>query len=173
MILKVCLLGPIPKGDERRKSWKDWKITYQESLSKIGEVEFVDGDAWKEEEKSFLVFGHDSYLIKSSDIIIVNAEAKLGAGAAQEMVIAKYFSKPVITVLPKDTHHRRSNVVFNSTNIPDWIHPFILAMSDTVVESIDEARQWVHEYKENPKSKIIKDISVIDQAINSYLDYIR
>ncbi|MBI2232596.1 MAG: hypothetical protein HYU56_01640 [Candidatus Aenigmarchaeota archaeon] len=173
MVLKICLLGSIPKGDEIRKFWKDWKINYKNSLSKIDGIEFVDGDAWKEEEKSFLVFGHDSYLIKSSDIIIVNAEAKLGAGTSQEMIIAKYFSKPVITVLPKDTHHRKSNVVFNSTNVPDWIHPFISAMSDIVVESVDEACQWVQEYKENPKSKTIKNISVIDQAINSYLDYIR
>src|SRR3989344_193717 len=102
MVLKICLLGSIPKGDEIRKSWRDWKINYKNSLSKIDGIEFVDGDAWKEEEKSFLVFGHDSYLIKSSDIIIVNAEAKLGAGTSQEMIIAKYFSKPVITVLPKD-----------------------------------------------------------------------
>lgn len=81
-----------------------------------------------------------------------------------EMVAAKYFKKPVITVLPKDTHHRRSNLVFHGKLVEDWIHPFIWSFSDFIVESIEE----VEEIKDKDKlSKAeIKDISVIDQAID-------
>jgi hypothetical protein len=171
MALKICLLGSIPKGDDTRKGWTDWKKRYVEQLSQIGDVEFVDGDAWKDETKPVLVFGHDANLIKTSDVIIINAENKLGAGTSQEMVIAKYFSKPVITILPKNTHHRRSNIVFNGTTIADWIHPFLFHTSDLIVENIGEANRWIKEYQLDFKNKKIKNIAIIDEAIDAYLDY--
>lgn len=169
MTLKICLLGSLPKGDDVRKNWKDWKIKYKEKLSQIPNIEFTDGDAWRDETKPLQLVGHDTHLIKTADIIIVNSEKKLGAGTAQEMVIAKYFSRPVISVLPKDTHHRRSNIVFDNTKINDWLHPFIATFSDLVVERIDDCIEWIKEFKKNPKSKKIKDITIIDEAINSYL----
>ncbi|MBW2977402.1 hypothetical protein KY331_01010 [Candidatus Woesearchaeota archaeon] len=169
MALRIFLAGSIPKGDDKRKEWKDWKTNYIEKLSTIKEIEFADPDDWRDETKPLILFGHDVNMVKTSDIIIVNAEKKLGVGTSQEMVIAKYFSKPVITILPKDTHHRRSNVVFDKTLIKDWIHPFVFTISDLVVEDISEAIDWIKEYQKDPKSKKIKDISIIDESINSYL----
>jgi len=170
MTLKICLIGSIPKGDDVRENWNDWKVEYKEKLSQIPNVEIIDGDAWRDETKSLQLVGHDANLVKTADIIIVDSKKKLGVGTAQEMVIAKYFSKPVISVIPKNTHHRRSNIVFDGTEIDDWIHPFLLAFSDLVVENIDDCIEWIKEFSKNPKSKKIKDITIIDKAINSYLD---
>jgi len=162
-------LGSIPKGDEIRKDWQDWKIEYKKKLSTIANVEFADGDAWKDESRPFELVGHDANLVKTADIIVVNAEVKLGAGTAQEMVTAKYFSRPVVSVIPKDTHHRRSNLVFDGKKMDEWIHPFILTFSDAVVENIDECVMWVRDFVNNPGDKKIKDISVVDEAIAAYL----
>lgn len=170
MTLKICLLGSIPKGDDVREKWKDWKVEYKEILSQISDVEFTDGDTWRDETKSLQLVGHDAYLVKNADIIIVNAEKKLGAGTAQEMVIAKYFSRPVISILPRDTHHRRSNIVFDGVKIDDWIHPFLVAFSDSVFESVDDSIEWIKGFVKNPESKKIKNITIIDEAISSYLD---
>jgi hypothetical protein len=169
MAFKICLLGSIPKGDDVRDTWKDWKAEYKEKLSHIPGIEFTDGDAWRDETKPLQLVGHDAYLVKTADIIIVNCEKKLGAGTAQEMLIAKYFKKPVISILPKNTHHRKSNIVFDSKKIDDWIHPFILVFSDVVAENIEECSKWINGYIKNPNTKI-KDITVIDNAISSYLD---
>ena len=170
MILKIYLVGSIPKGDDDRKNWKDWKVEYKEKLSQISDVKFTDGDAWRDETKSLQLVGHDAYLIKTADIVIVNSEKKLGAGTAQEMVIAKYFSRPIISIIPKNTPHRKLNIVFDGTKIDDWIHPFVLTFSDLVVENIDDCIEWIKEFNKNPESKKIKDITIIDKAINSYLD---
>ncbi|HLD02737.1 MAG TPA: hypothetical protein VJC07_03500 [Candidatus Nanoarchaeia archaeon] len=170
MPFKICLIGSIPKGDDARKNWTDWKPAYKKKLSKLTDISFVDGDSWKDETKPLQLVGHDAYLIKTSDLIIVNAEVKLGVGTAQEMVIAKYYSRPVVAILPKDTQHRKSNILFDSNLIEDWVHPFILATSDLIVENIDDAVSWIKELKDNPKSKKIKDISIIDEAISSYLN---
>lgn len=171
MAFKICLLGSIPKGDHERKDWTDWKSKYKTVLLQLNDVEFVDGDDWKDETKPLLLFGHDANLVKTSDAVIVNAESKLGAGTAQEMVIAKYFSRPVITILPKDTHHRRSNFIFDGALINDWIHPFLLNMSDFVAETIEDAAEWIKQYRTDPKSKKIKNISIIDEAIAAYLEH--
>lgn len=165
----ICLLGSIPKGDEERKVWRDWKVEYKEKLSVITNIQFTNGDEWKDETRPLELVGHDLNLIKTADMVIVNAETKLGAGTAQEMVVAKYFKRPVITVLPKDTHHRKSNIVFNGTKIDDWVHPFILTFSDTVAEDIDECVAWIQDFVNNPGDKKIKDISVVDEAIGTYL----
>jgi hypothetical protein len=168
--IQICLLGSIPKGDETRKNWVDWKVKYKEVLGALPEVRFVDGDAWREESKPELTFAHDVYQIKHSDVIIVNGENKLGAGTAQEMVIAKYLKKPVISVLPKNSHHRRSNVVFDGETIEDWIHPFILAFSDAIVENIDESLDCLKKFENN--SAKIKGIEVVDDAIELYEKYL-
>jgi pantothenate kinase len=45
-----------------------------------------------------------------------------------------------------------------------------LTFSDLVVENIDDCIEWIKEFSKNPQSKKIKDITIIDKAINSYLD---
>ena len=157
-------------GNGGQENWKDWKVEYKEKLSQIPNVKIIDGDTWKDETKPLQLVGHDASLIKTADIVIVDSKKKLGAGTAQEMVIAKYFSRPVISIIPKDTHHRRTNIVFDGTEIDDWIHPFLLTFSDLVVENIDDCIEWIKEFSKNPESKKIKDIAIIDEAINSYLN---
>jgi len=64
MLFKIALLGSIPKGDKVRRDWYDWKIKYKKHLSLIDNVEFTDGDAWRDEAKPNLLVGHDLSLIK-------------------------------------------------------------------------------------------------------------
>lgn len=167
--LKITLLGSIPKGDKERKSWADWKTEYIEKISRaIPQAKFLHGDLISDNVGPDLVVGHDLWLIKNSDIIIVHATTKIGAGTAQEMVIAKYFQKPLVTVMPKNTHHRRSNVTFSGTLIPDWIHPFIFTSSDYVAEGIDQAILWIKQFLKNPKKIKVKNISIFDDKITLF-----
>ena len=167
--IKIMLLGSIPKGNKERESFFDWKKEYTEKMTKeFPNVKFLHGDLISDKVGSELVVGHDLWLVKHADIIIANAMTKVGAGTAQEMVIAKMFKKPLVAVIPKDTHHRRSNVVFDETLIKDWIHPFLFISSDYVSENIEGAISWIKKYLSNPKSVEIKDISVFDKAIGNF-----
>ena len=161
--MKIYLAGSVPKGDEEAKKFDDWRSRYKQSLQKLFDADFIEPYHKDLDEGDYLaVVGQDCRHIKESALVIVNAEEKLGVGTAQELVIAKYFRKPVISVLPKDTHHRRSNVAFHGKKIKDWIHPFIYAFSDYIVESVHE----VEKIKDEIFSSKIKDISVIDEAIH-------
>lgn len=166
--MKIYLAGKVPKGDEIG-SIEDWRMNSASALSQIPGVEFLSpDDPTLDESQPFIVFGHDCYLIKECDAVVVNASAKLGVGTAQEMVIAKYFRKPVVSVLPKDTHHRRLNLPMHAGVVPDWIHPFIFSTSDIVVEDFREATAWLMHYIHAPQDQYIKGIEIIEDAIKAY-----
>ncbi len=161
--MKIYLAGKVPKGDEEAKTFDNWRLKYAEVLEKIFDAECIDPHGKHTDESDCLeVVGNDCYKIKKSDLIVVCAEGKLGAGTAQEFVIAKYFKKPVITVLPKNSHHRRPKISFQGKKVSDWIHPFIFTFSDFVVEDVKE----IEAIKDKIFSSKIKDISLIDEAID-------
>ena len=165
--LKIALLGSIPKGDEERKNWTDWKAEYVEKINKIiPQAKFLHGDLISDNVGPDLVVGHDLWIIKNSDIVIVHATSKIGAGTAQEMVLTKYFQKPLISIVPKNTHHRRTDVVFHGANIEDWIHPFIYVASDFVAENIEEGIEWIKRFLKNLNK--VKTISVFDEKISLF-----
>ena len=163
--MKIYLAGSVPKGDEEKVDFKNWRNYYKKDLSKRIEAIFVDPsdrDPNFNESDFLAVFGYDCRNIKDSDLIIVNCENKIGVGTSQEMVIAKYFKKPVITVLPKNSEHRKTNLVFRGKTIKDWIHPFIFAFSDVIVENVSEANNKLIE------GIAPKDITAIDDSIKYF-----
>lgn len=160
--MKIYLAGSVPKGDENAKTYYNWRTEWAKELATIlPDARIIEPyDRNINEEDFLLVVGADSRHIKYADLIIVNATEKLGAGTAIELAVAKYFTKPVITILPKDSHHRRSNVVFHGKLVKDWIHPFIFTFSDYVLENI----QQIDGIKDKLNTNI-KDITIIDNAI--------
>ncbi len=157
--MKIYLAGSVPKGDNEAKKLVDWRKRYSEVISKIsGDFELFDPNNFylnSLEGNPKLVFGADCLHIRQNDLIIVNAEEKdrgIGAGTAMEFVIAKYFRKPVITVLPKDSYHRRPNLLFCGKLVEDWIHPFVDSMSD-----IHNYRRCVRDKKRDKISGKQKD----------------
>jgi hypothetical protein len=168
--MKLYLAGKIPKGGEIGNI-SDWRIEYARELNKIPNFSIIDPlDPTLDESKPLLVFGHDCHLVQEADVLLVNASEKLGAGTAQEMVIAKYFRKPVVTILPKSTHHRRTNLSMHAGVVSDWIHPFIFSTSDAIFENISETVEWLVNYQLGSFRGRIKGMEVIDSAIRTYLD---
>ena len=167
--MKIALLGSIPKGDEIREGWTDWKNLYIETIrNTIPLAEFIHGDSISDNAGAEMVVGHDLAQIKRSDICVVDAREKIGAGTAQEIAIAKYLCKPVVIVIPKNSHHRKSNVMFHGVVMEEWVHPFLSVSCDYVAESIEDASIWIKAYSDNPKKHPIKDLSVFDKAIKHF-----
>jgi len=170
--MKIALLGSLPKGDKVREGWVDWKPEYVEKIvALLPGAEILHGDAISDNVGAELVVGHDLALVKEADLVVVDARAKIGAGTAQEMVIAKYFGKPVVVVIPPGTHHRRSNVVFDGQTMEDWIHPFLKISSDYVASSVDDAVKWVEKFFKDSAEFKVKDLSVFEQAIARFEAY--
>ncbi len=112
--MKIYLAGSIPKGAEEAKEFENWRVAYTDILQMASpQIETIDPDEHTMHEgDQFLVFGCDCADIACADLVVVNAEMRMGVGTSQEMCVAKYYEKPVIVVLPRDTYHRRSHVRF-------------------------------------------------------------
>ena len=163
------LLGSLPKGDEIRKDWVDWKNTYVTTLKrKLPDVSFIHGDSISDIAGAEMVVGHDLFQVRQADVCVVDAQTKVGAGTAQEIVYAKYLQKPVVIVIPKNSHHRKTGIVFQGNVMKEWTHPFLKISTDYIAESIEDAAEWIKSYSDSPKSYKIKDISVFDNAIKKF-----
>ncbi len=160
--MTIYLAGSIPKGDEEEKDFDDWRVQYRAALEQCFVADFITPRAGEVDETDVvLVVGKDSASIKRSDLVIVYAEERLGAGTAMELVIAKYLKKPVVTILPRDTHHRKSSVHFDGVFVEDWIHPFIATFSDLVLENIADVASNANRIR----AIVPKDITIIDEGI--------
>lgn len=137
--MRIYLAGSIPKGDHEAATFRDWRVEYAAALRSLHpSVEIADPNVPVDESDPLCVAGMCCHLIRESDAVVVCAESKLGPGTSQEMLVAKYYGKPVVTVLPRDSAHRKSDTVFHGQLVRDWIHPFVSASSDAVVESVGE-----------------------------------
>jgi nucleoside 2-deoxyribosyltransferase len=167
--MKIYFAGKVPKGDEIGQL-EDWRASLTSSLKEAGEfIEMISPeDPELDESDSLAVFGHDCLLIRMADMVIVNADQKLGVGTAQEMIIAKYFEKPVLTILPRDTHHRRTNLQMHEFLIKDWKHPFIVSTSDAVFDSVEHLKEFIASGKLKETTVRPKNIDIINQAIDHY-----
>lgn len=161
--MKIYLSGSVPKGDKEAEGYVDWREQYAEALEQyIDDVELFDPNVFYNlEGDSLAVAGADCWYIQQSDLVIINASTKLGAGTSMEMVIAKYFKRPVITILPRDSHHRRSNLQFNGRIVDDWVHPFVDTFSDIIIEDISDIEAAFAQLEEIE----VKDITIIDATI--------
>jgi len=161
--MKIYLAGSVPKGDKEAKSYVNWRKEYFRIISQqINGAKLLDAnDFYKLEGDSKALLGAECLHIRESDLVVVNAEEKLGAGTSMELVIAKYFGKPIITVLPKDSFHRRLNLTFEGREVKDWVHPFIDSFSDIIIENVSEVKAAI----EKIKNQKIKEISIIEESI--------
>ena len=161
--MTIYLAGSVPKGSEEEKTFVNWRHQYIDVIKKFLDAEFILPNSGDMDENDFLlIVGKDSRSIQRSDLVIVNAEERMGAGTSMEMVIAKHLKKPVVTVMPKNSYHRRSNMTFQGKFfVEDWMHPFVHTFSDYIVENVAE----IEKIKDQIFSSPIKDITIIDQAI--------
>ena len=162
------LAGKVPKGDEIGRI-ADWRQSYIKALSTVANFEFLSpDDPTLDESQPEQIFGHDCYLVTQCDVLVVNAASKLGVGTSQEMVLAKHYGKHVFTVLPRDSHHRRTDLQMHGYSVPDWIHPFVYCMSDAIFENLGELCAHVSEGGTEVLGSPPKTLAYVDGAIERY-----
>jgi len=174
MSFSIYLAGKVPKGKKECEDFVDWRQEFQALCEKnrdstIQEIVYLDPNAYDYNAMPIeKFFGRDSYLIKKSKLLLVDARQKIGAGTAQEILIAKYFKVPVVTVVPNQSHYKKK--VFVHGEERDYVHPFIFSTSDIIVEDFEEAANWILGYISKKNVIDIKDISVIDKEIEHFYE---
>lgn len=169
----VYLAGKVPKDVKEVNSYNDWREGFQEKCSELSDIkiEFLNpnqGD-WSMPMNKY--FGRDVEMIKKSDAIVMDGTVRMGAGTAQEILIAKYYNKPVILVCPKNSHYDRIIKTKNGESV-HYQHPFLIETVDLIVRSFEQAAKALIEHFN--KNKIInpKSIDLIEKSRLDYLKFI-
>jgi hypothetical protein len=172
--LKVYVAGKVsPNSVFGTQNWRDG---FCHELSRKSGFQIFNLDPTKvpkgfklNENDSKLIFGRDCFMIKSSDLVIVYLTNDISVGGSQEMLIAKYYNKPLIGIAPSEGKFNRQEKEISGIIYKNWIHPFVNMPCDSVVESINEAAEFVKEFFANPSPKV-KGLSVVDEALAYYKD---
>jgi len=150
----------------------DWREQWCRRISSYCGVEVFNldpsdslSDFRLDEGNSFLIFGRDCFMISQADIVLVNLSDDISVGGSQEMLIAKYFGKPVFGLVRVGGKFHRDAMI-GGREYKGWMHPFVFAGCDRIAKTFDELLGFVKQLLEMKMG--CKDITIIDDAIHYY-----
>jgi hypothetical protein len=115
---------------------------------------------------SAALFGRDMLQIQLADAVVVDGRQRRGIGIGIEMLAARSCGTPLVAVVPPNSHYRREDLHFRGGNVTDYIHPHLVSLCDTVVDSFEEAGRWLCAHAATPPKGPGGD--VIEAAIRTY-----
>lgn len=168
--IAIYLAGSIKKAHEK----EDETFWTQEDMECIKEhlsqheVIFLN-PAFRTDDlsDSISVFGRDMLQVFSSNIVFVDARDRRGLGVGAEMMWAKMNHIPVVTWAPKNSHYIKDSTTLLGVPVNNFVHPFVAALSDKIVENLVEGANWI-DYIASDSSAQIKDAHSIGQTMEYY-----
>jgi hypothetical protein len=168
MNIKIYPSGTIAKSSSEERPV--WTAVEQEIIRQAvlpHRITFYDPSAHVPNlDDTELMFGRDLHQVQSADFVVVDGRDRRGLGIGVEMMAAKVFAVPVVSVCPLDSHYRRNKVTYRGAHVQNYLHPHIATLSDVVVESFDEAGVWIRTFLESRPHA--KDIRAIEKAMARY-----
>jgi nucleoside 2-deoxyribosyltransferase len=141
----------------------NWRDDFLKEIAKLSGLSFISYDpvnTTKDYTDPEIVFGSDVHMISQVDIVVVYLTDNISVGASQEILIAKYYSKPVIALArPGGKFNQKSKEVAGEV-IKNFKHPFVYSTSDIVCAN----EQEVADALLNLDSMKVKNINIIDIA---------
>jgi hypothetical protein len=159
--LKIYVAGKMSKHSHfSSHSWRDDFLKEINSLTGLEIISFDPTRATKNYTDSEMVFGSDVHMISQVDAMVVYFSDDISVGGSQEILIAKYFNKPVIGLAPKGGKFHGIDKEVTGVVIKDFKHPFVFSTCDVVCSDINEVANAL---KNLDKLKP-KGIDLIDKA---------
>jgi hypothetical protein len=160
--LKVYVAGKVSKDSVFRTHY--WRDEFRSKLQKLSGMKLVNLDPTKTEadhNNPAQVFGKDAALIKEADVLIAYLTDDISVGCSQEILIAKYFSKPVIALAPHGGKFNGASREYFGKLIHNYKDPFVFTTCDVVCSDIVEVAKAIKTLdKITPKKiDIIKDLA--------------
>jgi hypothetical protein len=110
------------------------------------------------------LFSQSCFYIQHSDILVVNLTDDISVGGSQEIFIAKQFGIPVIGISPRGGKFNRLKYELGGKTYWNWVHPFVTALCDLVVQDSDELATALDDFNSIPNG----GLQSIEHALNYY-----
>jgi len=163
--MKIYVAGKISKDSVF--GTHDWRDNFCAELEKLSGVSLQNLDPTKgnvDQNDAAAVFGADSYLISQCDVLVVYLSDDISIGGSQEILIAKYFEKPVIGLARHGGKFNGSDKEYFGKIVKNYKDPFVFTTCDIVCTTIEEvATVLVKVHTITPKS-----LAIIPESIAYY-----
>jgi hypothetical protein len=116
-----------------------------------------------------LIVGRNCFMKSIADLIVVNLTNDISVGGCQEMLIAKYFGKPLVGIAPKGGKFRKNSKEISGRIYYDFIHPYVCWSCDAVVENIDELCTFIERFLSKDIDQV-KNMEIMNYALKYYKD---
>lgn len=164
--MKVYVAGKISKNSVF--GTPDWRHGFCAELEKLSSVKLDNLDPTQngaDQHDPRLVFGADSYLISQSDVLIVYLSDDISIGGSQEILIAKYFKKPVIGLARHGGKFNGADKEYFGKIVKNYRDPFVFTSCDIVCNTIEEVATALRKIDTiEPKG-----LEIIPESVQYYL----
>lgn len=172
--IHIYLSGSIKKGrnDSSNKSyWVDQDIfNLKQSITNYELVLLNPASRSDDLSDSYSTFGRDLLQVYLCDILLVDLRNRKGIGIGAEMMFAKKFGIPTYGILEKESHYRKSQVLYLDQEIDNWVHPFVFGLCDQLFTDVPNAGNWINKnYSLNTLE--VTDWKYVMKSLNYYLDH--
>jgi len=130
-------------------------------------VRFVDPEAPVADlTDDAALFGRDLYGVQIADAVVVDARQRRGLGIGIEMAAAKLYARPLVAVVPRDSHYHRNELAFRGGVVSEYIHPHLQGLCDMIVPDFAAAGVWLARHRARPSG--VKGTDALDAAVRAY-----
>jgi hypothetical protein len=161
--LRIYFAGKMNKASGfDTKHWRNElsAIITKNSRFKSVNLDFLEtSHASISENDPKMMFGRDCYLIRASDLVIVNLSDDISVGGCAEMLIAKLYQRPLIGVARPNGKFVSPDKDWLGRTVTSYVNPFVSATCDWLIHDPLQLPSVVNELFYSPvkTSQIVHD----------------
>jgi hypothetical protein len=140
--MKIYVAGKVKKDSSF--GTHHWRDAFVEELARLSGVQLENIDPLKEESSEDSpqeIFEKDCRLIQTCDVFVVYLSDDISVGGSQEILIARYFKKPVIGLAPRGGKFNGATREMFGKTITDYKDPFVFTTCDIVCGNLEEVAE--------------------------------
>lgn len=150
MAVQLYIAGKISKESSFGKH--HWRDEFCEQLEKMTDMSLehldpLSGEAGGVPLTGQEIFKKDCKLIAQCDVFIIFLSDDISVGGSQEILIARYFNKPVIAYAPYGGKFNNATREMFGRTVTDYKDPFVFSTCNKVCGTIEEVAQELKSYK--------------------------
>jgi hypothetical protein len=163
--LKIYIAGKVSKESFfGTHYWREDFVSQLEKLSGINLISIDPARKMTDQNDFNQAFQADVFTISRVDVVVVYLSNDISVGGSQEILIAKYFRKPVIGLAPLGGKFNMKNKHIFGQVIKNYKHPFVYQTCDVVCNDIEAVADTI----KNLKKIKIKSIDLIGEAAKNF-----
>jgi hypothetical protein len=147
--LRIYFAGKMGKASNfSEAAWRDHfaAIISRDSRFRAVNLDFLEvSHSAVDENDGKLIFGRDAYLIRSSDVVVVNLSDDISVGGSVEMMLAKLYHRPLIGIASLNGKFVNQEKEIFGRRIRNYVNPFVAATCDWLINDPSELPKVIDE----------------------------